>query len=350
MLHKKPGNYIFKKIELKAVPKYTIEYDKNGGTFGPLPTEFIPGVSGDINLTSIGANALVGTRRGHTFVRWDGILPVGSVYQPLIENYYTEMFGGDASTINSGVGNAEDWDKCDDPGHDDFDRVIKLKAQFTPNNYQVEFDSNLGAGSPVSLIPADNTWIVYNDANTVNNITLPTLVSDASKTFKGWAFTNTATAAAPFSTFDATGNQNPVKLETIVAATEVPGAGATITSGVSPLEPNPMVHKITLYAIWETPQYNVTFDLQGKGTNAPAGQNLAYGSLIAKPVDPTTYGYYFEGWYREKECSRKWDFTTDTVMGATTLYANWVANDYTVKFDANAPSDFTKNPVTNPSC
>ena len=41
------------------------------------------------------------------------------------------------------------------------------------------------------------------------------------------------------------------------------------------------------------------------------------------PADPTRNGYIFGGWYKESGCTTPWDFDTDTVTGARTLYALW---------------------------
>ena len=39
-----------------------------------------------------------------------------------------------------------------------------------------------------------------------------------------------------------------------------------------------------------------------------------YGTKIDfVPEDPTREGYIFDGWYREPECIRKWDFAIDTL-------------------------------------
>lgn len=114
----------------------------------------------------------------------------------------------------------------------------------------------------------------------------------------------------------------------------------------------------TLYAKWtqnssgggeSTTQYTVTFNANGHGT-APAAQIISKGGKITKPTDPTATGYTFVGWYKEASCINSWNFSTDTVSGATTLYAKWTQNttpttNYTVTFNVNghgtAPSSQT---------
>ncbi len=68
--------------------------------------------------------------------------------------------------------------------------------------------------------------------------------------------------------------------------------------------------------------YTVTFNANGHGV-APADQDVASGGKITKPSDPTDQDYTFAGWYKEAECINAWNFETDTVTEATTLYAKW---------------------------
>ena len=94
---------------------------------------------------------------------------------------------------------------------------------------------------------------------------------------------------------------------------------------------------LTLYAHWtknggDTPYtpptppapttYTVTFNVQGHGS-APASQTVAKNGKVTEPTAPTADGYSFGGWYKEAGCTNKWNFTSDTVTGNTTLYAKW---------------------------
>ncbi|MDD3862611.1 MAG: InlB B-repeat-containing protein, partial [Clostridia bacterium] len=51
------------------------------------------------------------------------------------------------------------------------------------------------------------------------------------------------------------------------------------------------------------------------------------------PTNPTRTGHTFGGWYKESGLTTAWTFTTDTVTAATTIYAKWTANTYTITFD-----------------
>ena len=97
-----------------------------------------------------------------------------------------------------------------------------------------------------------------------------------------------------------------------------------------------VVSDMTLYAGWEEEKepepgtdetaYTVTFNLQGKGTALEeyAGYvDIVPGSTIKEPVVPGAEGYQFTGWYKDAECTAKWDFTKDVVNADMTLYAGW---------------------------
>ena len=54
---------------------------------------------------------------------------------------------------------------------------------------------------------------------------------------------------------------------------------------------------LTLYPVWNTNQYTITFDTNGGSEIAPITQD--YGSVITAPADPTREGYTFMGWDTE---------------------------------------------------
>ena len=54
---------------------------------------------------------------------------------------------------------------------------------------------------------------------------------------------------------------------------------------------------LTLYPVWNTNQYTITFDTNGGSEIAPITQD--YGTPITAPADPTREGYTFIGWDRE---------------------------------------------------
>ena len=87
-------------------------------------------------------------------------------------------------------------------------------------------------------------------------------------------------------------------------------------------------------ATWKPDSHTVTFDANGHGT-APETQTVDYNAKAPQPADPTETGYTFGGWYKEPECTNKWNFNTDVVTTDITLYANWTINSYTVTWKPN---------------
>jgi uncharacterized repeat protein (TIGR02543 family) len=95
------------------------------------------------------------------------------------------------------------------------------------------------------------------------------------------------------------------------------GSGASY----NPNETITLTSNISLYAIWGS-LYTVSFDTDG-GSAISAISGIAAGAKISKPDDPTKPGYSFGGWYKDKQYSALWDFTTDVVAGNMTLCAKW---------------------------
>ena len=95
----------------------------------------------------------------------------------------------------------------------------------------------------------------------------------------------------------------------------------------------------TLYAKWvageNVPSFTVTFNTDG-GTPVPSPQSVVQGEPVAKPADPVKTGKIFDGWYKEGT-TNPWNFNTDTVTAATTLYAKWV-EAVTVTFNTDGGS------------
>ena len=69
--------------------------------------------------------------------------------------------------------------------------------------------------------------------------------------------------------------------------------------------------------------YTVKYDLQGHGAEI-TDVLVSSDAKLTKPSEPKQTGYYFAGWYKEKECINVWNFEKDTVTANTTLYAKWV--------------------------
>lgn len=86
-------------------------------------------------------------------------------------------------------------------------------------------------------------------------------------------------------------------------------------------------------AKWTANDNAVTFVTNG-GTDV-AGQTVKTDEKITEPGDPTRTGYTFGGWYTDLNCTKAWNFESDKVSDAMTLYAKWTANTYDVTLNLN---------------
>ena len=91
---------------------------------------------------------------------------------------------------------------------------------------------------------------------------------------------------------------------------------------------------LTLYPVWNTNKYTITFDTNGGSEIAPITQD--YGTEITAPANPTRKGYTFKGWDKE---------IPETMPAENiTVKAQWKINQYTITFDANGGSEIA--PIT----
>ena len=91
---------------------------------------------------------------------------------------------------------------------------------------------------------------------------------------------------------------------------------------------------LTLYPVWNTNKYTITFDTNGGSEIAPITQD--YGTEITAPDNPTRKGYTFKGWDKE---------IPETMPAENiTVKAQWEINQYTIAFDTNGGSEIT--PIT----
>ncbi len=91
----------------------------------------------------------------------------------------------------------------------------------------------------------------------------------------------------------------------------------------------------------ETTKYTVTFNTNGGST--VNSQSIEQGKKVTKPADPTktatdTVTYTFAGWFKDAALTQAFNFDTDTINAATTLYAKWTE---TAKQDAKEYEEVT---------
>ena len=88
----------------------------------------------------------------------------------------------------------------------------------------------------------------------------------------------------------------------------------------------PVKSSFTLYAKWEKEKHVVTFDLNGHGGVTTA--EVSYGDPVAEPAEPEAAGYVFAGWYLERICLSRYDFSNGVTTDFT-LYAKWKESSLT---------------------
>lgn len=87
-------------------------------------------------------------------------------------------------------------------------------------------------------------------------------------------------------------------------------------------------------------KYTITFETNGGSSIKPLQRYE--GAAITAPEAPTKTGYSFDGWYSDEKLTNEYTFTK-MQANSFTLYANWIANEYSVTFDANGGECITNN-------
>lgn len=228
--------------------------------------------------------------------------------QGLLANGYTKanhaFTGWNTSAYGIGLSYAVGTPVMELVSQMDFYLTLTLYAQWKFDHIIVSFDSNQGSGSSVPTTAA-NIQVPYKGTYG----TLPT-VSRNGYTFVDWY----------------TAKSGGTK---VTSSTEV-----TSTSNQ------------TLYARWTPISYKVDFNAND-GSNTMEAQTFLYdaaaGELTANAF--TRPGYTFNGWntkadgsgrsYANRASVRNLTYTANDVI---TLYAQWKANTYTVRFSTNLGS------------
>jgi uncharacterized repeat protein (TIGR02543 family) len=177
---------------------------------------------------------------------------------------------------------------------------ITLYAQWTANTYTVKFNDNSGTGEMQDQV------FTYDIEQTLTENTF----TREGYSFGGWA--------------------------TNIKGEKVYTDKAMVKNLISDIE-----GEIILYAVW-LELYPITYELNG-GTNTnvnPTKYNIETATILA---NATKIGYTFDGWYIDEACTIAKTEISKGSTGAITLYAKWIANTYTVKFDANGGSGEMEN-------
>lgn len=155
-----------------------------------------------------------------------------------------------------------------------------LYAVWKLKTYTVSYNANGGSGAPSSQTKTHGV-------NLTLSSTEPTW---AGRLFKGWATTSTATSIQY-------------------------AAGGTYSNDAD----------VTLYAVWESETYTITYNANGHGTNVPSNQTKTYGqNLTLSEVTPTgnTYSLSFNKGTSAPSVVIEEEYTDDegTVTKGTVTY------------------------------
>ena len=105
---------------------------------------------------------------------------------------------------------------------------------------------------------------------------------------------------------------------------------------------------ITLYAKW-TPIFTVSFSTRGL-SKVPEKIEVVSGEPIsAMPQNPSHLTWNFEGWFKDKNNTQKWNAASDKVSESLTLYAKWTPKTVSAtdlwKSKTDRPDDYYRIPA-----
>ena len=185
--------------------------------------------------------------------------------------------------------------------------VLTLTARWTLNAASVTYDVGEGSGSVTdsSIYPIDSVITIQ-----ANEPTPPQNEENTRYVFKGWR--------------DGRGDLHQ------------PGATITYTDE-SLVATYGTTNEIKLTAEYQgIPTSSLVFDSQGGSLINPIVRDV--GSEIALEAineqQPERIGYTFGGWYKDRDCTEKVDAAITIKNDATTIYAKWTINQYTLSFDS----------------
>ena len=87
--------------------------------------------------------------------------------------------------------------------------------------------------------------------------------------------------------------------------------------------------------------FKVTLDLNYEGAPASEYIEVEEGKTASTPKAPTRKDHKFLGWFKDKECTESFDFSSTEINANITIYAKWV-RALTVTFDLGSDSPIEK--------
>ena len=212
---------------------------------------------------------------------------------------------------------------------------MSFKAQWTINQYSLTFDA--GNGTEATVItqdygtkfetPADPTREGYTFAGW--DMDIPETIPAENMNFTAKWIANQYTL-----TFDSDGGSDVAaitqdygtKIETPAAPTKT---GYTFAGWDNEIPETMPAESMSFKAQWTINQYTLTFNADNGTEDVEITQD--YGTKFDTPADPTREGYTFAGW--------DMDIPETIPAEDMSFTAKWIANQYTLTFDADGGSD-----------
>lgn len=94
---------------------------------------------------------------------------------------------------------------------------------------------------------------------------------------------------------------------------------------------------------------NLTIIFRASGSDVFSSVKVQNGQAIPMPATPVLPGYVFSGWYKDAACTQAWNFSTDKVTGAITLFAKWTSKDGNTTTNSMAGTTSGQNNNANAS-
>ena len=331
-----------------TINQYTLTFDADNGTEATVITQDF-GTKFD--------SPAAPTKTGYTFAGWDSEVPEtipaeNKSFKALWTiNQYTFTFdadgGSDVAAITQNYGT-----KIESPaaptktGYTFAGWVpaipetvpaenMSFKAQWTINQYSLTFDA--GNGTEATVItqdygtkfetPADPTREGYTFAGW--DMDIPETIPAENMNFTAKWIANQYTL-----TFDSDGGSDVAaitqdygtKIETPAAPTKT---GYTFAGWDNEIPETMPAESMSFKAQWTINQYTLTFNADNGTEDVEITQD--YGTKFDTPADPTREGYTFAGW--------DMDIPETIPAEDMSFTAKWIANQYTLTFDADGGSD-----------
>ncbi len=192
-----------------------------------------------------------------------------------------------------------------------------IRAKLDGKSASLEFTCYPMAPSPKASVDDDNvitlSWKAVKDADqyrvNLSGTTIATITADDSKTEYSYIDERYKGSSEDY-----------VLKYTVYTYENGYGMGSSVTASIGPV-------------------YTITYEV-GAGTNDPSNPSKyrKNNSIVLKPPTPPT-GYYFSGWYSDKEYTT-YKSSINFESGDQTFYAKYLPIKYYVKYNANGGSGY----------